>query len=70
MIQDFLKDLPFTDKIKAQALDIQFHWVNEAGGTASMTGGLTVQATVRVPFNLWSRLRVCKGILPKDYAEC
>lgn len=30
-----------------QALEIEFHWVNEKGGPAKLTGGLSVQATVR-----------------------
>ena len=32
---------------REQALEIEFHWVNEKGGLAKLTGGLSVQATVR-----------------------
>lgn len=34
--------------LKEQALDMDFHWVNQTGKTARLTGGLRVQPTVRL----------------------
>ena len=42
--------LPFSDELKAQLLDIEFHWVNEKGDTAKLTSGITMNATVRTSF--------------------
>ena len=41
-----MKDIPFPDHIKAQGMDIEFHWVNEKGGQARLTSGVKMQATV------------------------
>lgn len=41
--------LPLSDELKAQLLDIEFHWVNEKGDTAKLTSGITMNATVRRP---------------------
>ena len=46
MSNRFIHDLPLPDVIKAQALDVSFHWVSEEGETATLTGGLTIQCTV------------------------
>lgn len=35
--------------LKEQALDMDFHWVNQTGKTARLTGGLRVQPTVNLP---------------------
>ena len=48
MSKEFLKHLPFLpEDLKAQALDIEFHWVNESGKTAKLTAGALIQPTVR-----------------------
>jgi hypothetical protein len=47
-------DLPddfLSPSVKKQALDIQFHWVNETGDVAKMTEGLRVQPTVRTCYH-------------------
>lgn len=46
MNKPFIQDLPFPDAVKAQALDVSFHWVNENGDSAKLTCGITVQCTV------------------------
>lgn len=38
-----------SDEIKAHGLDMEFHWVNESGKTASLTSGLNIQPTVPSP---------------------
>lgn len=32
--------------LKATAFDVEIHWVNENGGPAKLTSGMTVQTTV------------------------
>jgi hypothetical protein len=49
MSRDFVAALPTEmapDEIKAKALDFEFHWVNETGKTANLTGGLNIEPTV------------------------
>lgn len=49
--KQFLEAFPpgtFSDEQRAQALDVEFHWVTEKGNPAKLTGGVTVQATVRI----------------------
>jgi hypothetical protein len=49
MHKDFISNIPeesLPKELYKQALDIDLHWVNENGGPAKLTGGLTVQATV------------------------
>lgn len=49
MTKKFVADFPteaVAQEIKDQALDIEFHWVNETGNTASLTSGITIKATV------------------------
>ncbi|KAF2717748.1 class I glutamine amidotransferase-like protein [Polychaeton citri CBS 116435] len=41
----FVSNMPLPDSLKAQALDIVFHWVNETGSLARMTSGATIQTT-------------------------
>ena len=48
VIADFPSEL-VSDEIKAQGLDLEFHWVNESGKLASLTSGLNIQPTVRLP---------------------
>lgn len=43
----FVQILPIPDELKAQALDIKFHWVTEKGTPIRLTAGLMVEATVR-----------------------
>jgi hypothetical protein len=45
----FINFLPFPDSIKAQALDVEFYWVNEDGEDSKLTAGLTLKPTVRRP---------------------
>lgn len=45
IIAEFPSEL-ISDEIKAQGLDMEFHWVNESGKTASLTSGLNIQPTV------------------------
>jgi hypothetical protein len=35
-----------------QALDMEFHWVNETGETAKLTGGINLVPTVRLLLHL------------------
>jgi hypothetical protein len=37
----------YPEGLAAQALDIEFHWVNETGKTARLTGGVSLVPTVR-----------------------
>ena len=49
MTTKFVKSVPdnyLSADLKAQALEIDFHWVNETGKTAKLTSGLSVQPTV------------------------
>lgn len=46
LTKEFANELPLPDAIKAQAVDIEFHWVNEKGGPARLTSNVTLQATV------------------------
>jgi hypothetical protein len=34
--------------LRAQALDMEFHWVNETGKPASLTAGACINPTVRI----------------------
>lgn len=43
----FFHVLPVSDELKAKALDVNFHWVTETGKPGKLTGGMTVDATVR-----------------------
>ena len=52
MSTDSIEHLPDTivpNNLRKQALDVDFHWVNETGGQAKLTSGVTMQATVRLP---------------------
>jgi hypothetical protein len=51
MSPKFINYLPLPDSIKKQALDFEFHWVNEDGEEAKLTAGITLKPTVR--FLLW-----------------
>lgn len=45
----FLRELPsfaISDDLKAQGIDIVFHWITETGAPAELTSGLSVNATV------------------------
>ena len=42
----FINILPVSDDVKANALDIEFHWVTEKGEPAKMSANMTLQATV------------------------
>jgi hypothetical protein len=49
MTKKFLAGFPaelVPDEIKEDALDIEFHWVNETGDTALLTAGLSIKPTV------------------------
>jgi hypothetical protein len=49
MTKEFIGGFPselVSDELKAKALDIEFHWVNETGKTALLTAGLNVDPTV------------------------
>jgi hypothetical protein len=49
MSKQFIGGIPnelLSNEIKAKALDIEFHWVNETGNTALLTAGLNVKPTV------------------------
>ena len=43
----FINTLPVPDSIKKQAIDFEFHWVNEDGEEAKLTAGITLKPTVR-----------------------
>ncbi len=45
-VKPFEDDI-LTPELKAQALDFEFHWVNQFGKASSLTGGLPIQPTVR-----------------------
>ncbi|KAG9231389.1 class I glutamine amidotransferase-like protein [Amylocarpus encephaloides] len=48
MTLDFIGDFPpevMPDEIKAKAVDMEFHWVNETGETAKLTAGLNILPT-------------------------
>lgn len=50
--EEFVKNFPdalVTDKMKQEALNVEFHWVNESGQTARLTAGAPVQPTVSFP---------------------
>lgn len=52
--KDFSKDLDenvLSPELKSQALDMQFHWVNETGKMAKLTGGINLQPTVGTRFS-------------------
>jgi len=38
-------------KLKEQAIDFTFHWVNEKGTPAKLTGGITLLPTVCTPLS-------------------
>jgi hypothetical protein len=47
----FVHDFPegiLPDHLRAQALDVEFHWVNETGKPAALTCGLHINTTVIV----------------------
>jgi hypothetical protein len=46
-IEDLQTMVPVPDAMRAQALDIEFHWVNETGETGRLTSNVTVKITVR-----------------------
>lgn len=51
--KEFVASLPdegFTPGMKAEALDIEFHWVSEKGRAepARLTAGLSINPTVRI----------------------
>jgi hypothetical protein len=49
MTNEFTSDFPpeiMPDEIKAHALDVELHWVNESGKMAKLTSGITIQPTV------------------------
>jgi hypothetical protein len=49
MTKKFLPGFPaglVPDEAKEDALDIEFHWVNETGDTAMLTAGLSIKPTV------------------------
>lgn len=65
MSKQFLQSMP--DEIvpatmKDQGIDVQFHWVNEHGTTAILTGGITIRATVSV---LYRRIFLCSFPSPQ-----
>lgn len=46
--KDFLNSTPghlLTDKMREQALDVEFHWVNESGKEAELTAGGLIKST-------------------------
>ncbi|KAF2171013.1 hypothetical protein M409DRAFT_18985 [Zasmidium cellare ATCC 36951] len=45
LTKSFMEQLPLPDELKKQAIDVDFHWVNEKGTPASMTSGITLQTT-------------------------
>jgi len=46
MSKEFMRVLPVPDALKAKALDVKFHWVNETGKVARLTSGISMDATV------------------------
>jgi len=52
-VHNFEAVLP--DHLRAQALDFEFHWINEKGNPANLTAGAVVNPTVRAPWylNTW-----------------
>lgn len=47
----FVKNFPedmISPEMRAQALDIELHWVNETGKEAHLTAGLHINPTVRI----------------------
>jgi len=49
--RSFLNEWPeaiLDPKLKEEALDMNFFWVNETGKLAKLTGGLRVQPTVSI----------------------
>ncbi|KAK3709369.1 hypothetical protein LTR37_010930 [Vermiconidia calcicola] len=45
LTKPFISALPIQDSMKAQGLDVEFHWVNQTGKTAKLTSGITIQCT-------------------------
>jgi len=46
---EFVQNFPdeiIPPNLKAQALDTKFHWINETGKPAKLTGGMNVEVTV------------------------
>ncbi|KAK7192103.1 hypothetical protein DPSP01_009765 [Paraphaeosphaeria sporulosa] len=41
----FIHAMPISDELKAKALDMEFHWVTEKGEPASLTAGISLNAT-------------------------
>jgi hypothetical protein len=55
----FLPNLPgfmMSDKMRDEALDVEFFWVNESGQHAELTGGMSVKPTVRIDITTSSAL--------------
>ena len=49
MSKEFTQDFPpqlLNDKLRAEALDVEFHWINETGKEALLTGGAVIKPTV------------------------
>jgi hypothetical protein len=46
-VHNFEAVLP--DHLRAQALDFEFHWVNETGKPADLTAGAVINPTVKAP---------------------
>ena len=47
--KDFTNNFPselVSDQWKKEALDVEFHWVNETGKDATLTAGITLKPTV------------------------
>lgn len=41
-----------SDKMRGEALDVEFHWVNESGELAELTGGMSLKPTVCMGTNI------------------
>jgi len=46
----FTEILPISEELKANPLDIRFHWITEKGTPAKLTANMTLSATVSLPF--------------------
>jgi hypothetical protein len=42
----FVNSLPFSDELRAKALDMNFHWITEKGEPGKLTANITIEATV------------------------
>lgn len=52
----FIQALPLSDEVKAKALDMEFHWVTEKGEPASLTAGISLNATVSRGLAMWRKI--------------